>query len=119
MKLIQFQADADLNQAIVTGVLMQEPNIGFKTANQSNLEGLKDSKVLSLSAKQKRILVTQDRRTMPAEFADFIGHSQSSGVLIVSRKTALKMVIDDLVLIWLATTPDEWQNRIAKILIWE
>lgn len=115
MTLIKFQADADLNQAIVTGVLRQRPDISFQTANEAKLEGLKDSAVLSLSAIQQRILVTQDRRTMPTEFADFIADTQSPGVIIVSRKTALKVVIEDLILIWATTTADEWLNRIAKI----
>ncbi len=34
---IRYQADADLNQAIVTGVLRQEPNIDFQTAYQAQL----------------------------------------------------------------------------------
>ena len=115
MTLIKFQADADLNQAIVTGVLRQQPDISFQTANEAALEGVKDSTVLLLASKQKRILVTQDRRTMPTEFAEFILQNKSSGVLIVSRKTALKDVIDALLLIWEATTADEWINRIAKV----
>ncbi len=30
---IRFQADADLNQAIVTGILRREPIVDFQTAN--------------------------------------------------------------------------------------
>ena len=33
---IRFQADADFNQAIVTGVLRRQPSIDFKSANASN-----------------------------------------------------------------------------------
>ena len=69
---VQFQADADLNQAIMTGVIRRQSNINFQTAPEADLEGLQDSEVLVLSAKQQRILVTHDRRTMPTEFADFI-----------------------------------------------
>ena len=57
-----------------------------------------------LSARQQRILVTHDRRTMPTEFAEFIVSNQSSGVLIVSRKTALETVIEELILISLTVT---------------
>lgn len=32
MASVQFQADADLNQAIVTGVLRRCPDISFRTA---------------------------------------------------------------------------------------
>ncbi|MEM9451517.1 MAG: DUF5615 family PIN-like protein [Cyanobacteria bacterium P01_E01_bin.6] len=115
MASVQFQADADLNQAIVTGVIRRQPNINFQTATEANLEGLKDSEVLALSARQQRILVTHDRRTMPTEFAEFIVDNQSSGVLILSRKTALESVIEELILIWSVSTAEEWINRIAKI----
>lgn len=52
---------------------------------------------------------------MPIEFANFIAESQSAGVLIVSRKVAWVTAIEELILIWSATTADEWINRIAKI----
>ncbi len=115
MGRIQLQADADLNQAIVTGVIRRQPNISFQTATEAALEGLQDTEVLALSAKQQRILVTHDRRTMPTEFAEFIVNNQSSGVLIVSRKIALETVIDELILIWSVSRAEEWINRIAKI----
>ncbi|MEM1256200.1 MAG: DUF5615 family PIN-like protein [Cyanobacteria bacterium P01_H01_bin.21] len=115
MVRVQFQADADLNQAIVTGVIRQQHSINFQTATEADLEGLQDSEVLALSANQQRILVTHDRRTMPTEFAEFIVDIQSSGVLIVSRKTSLETVIEELVLIWSVSTAEEWINRIAKI----
>ena len=70
---------------------------------------------MALSAKQQRILVTHDRRTMPTEFAEFMVNSQSTGVLIISRKTAIETVIEELILIWSVTTAEEWINRIAKI----
>lgn len=81
---IRYQADADLNQAIVTGVLRREPTIDFQTAFVGKLEGLKDPEVLALSTQQGRILVSHDRRTMPSEFAEFITSNQSSGVINVS-----------------------------------
>ena len=47
---IRYQADADLNQAIVTGVLRREPAIDFQTAFVAKLEGLKDPEVLAIAA---------------------------------------------------------------------
>ena len=34
---IRFQADADLNQAIVMGIVRREPTLDFQTSNVSNL----------------------------------------------------------------------------------
>jgi hypothetical protein len=112
---IGYQADADLNQAIVTGVLRQESTIDFQTAFAAGLEGVKDPEMLVIAAQQGRILVSHDRRTMPLEFATFITNSQSSGVIIVSRKLSIEVVIEKLLLIWAASTEGEWVNRIAKL----
>jgi len=112
---IRFQADADLNQAIVTGVLRREPKIDFQSALLAGLEGVKDPEVLAISVQQGRVLVSHDRRTMPLEFAEFIVNSKSAGVIIVSRKLPIEAVIEELLLIWSASTAEEWVDRIAKL----
>ena len=112
---VRYQADADLNQVIVTGVLRREPTVDFQTATAAGFEGVKDSEVLAIAARQKRILVSHDRKTMPSEFAKFIANHQSSGVIIVSRKVAIEVVIEELLLIWAVSSGEEWINRIAKI----
>lgn len=112
---IRYQADADLNQNIVTGVLRREPAIDFQTATAAKLERVKDIEVLAIAAKEKRILISHDRKTMPSEFAQFIIDNQSSGVIIVSRKVSIETIIEELILIWAVSSAEEWINRIAKI----
>lgn len=112
---VRYQADADLNQAIVTGVLRREPTVDFQTAFAAGLEGVKDPDVLAIAAQQERILVSHDRKTMPSEFAEFMINNQSSGVIIVSRKLPIEVVIEELLLIWAASSAEEWINRIAKL----
>ena len=112
---IRYQADADLNQNIVTGVLRREPTIDFQTASAGKLEGVKDIEVLAIAAQQQRILISHDRKTMPSEFAQFIANNQSYGVIIVSRKVPIETVIEELILIWAISNAEEWINRIAKI----
>lgn len=112
---VRYQADADLNQVIVTGVLRQEPTIDFQTAFAAGLKGIKDPEVLAIAAQQGRILVSHDRKTMPSEFAEFIINNQSAGVLIVSRKLAIEVVIEELLMIWSASSAEEWVDRIAKL----
>lgn len=58
---IRFQADADLNEEIVSGLIRQEPSIDFQTADEASLRGLSDEDVLQKAAQEKRILVTHDR----------------------------------------------------------
>ncbi|MEG4944536.1 DUF5615 family PIN-like protein [Microcoleus sp. F4-D5] len=112
---IRYQADADLNQAIVTGLLRRESTIDFQTAFAAGLEGVKDSDVLAIAAQQRRVLVSHDRKTMLSEFAEFITTNQSAGVIIVSRKIPMEVVIEELLVIWAASSAEEWVDRIAKL----
>ncbi len=112
---VRFQADADLNQIIVTATLRREPTVDFQSSPAAGLQGLTDQEVLALAAQQGRILVTHDRKTMPTQFADFINTNKSVGVLIVSKKFPLDAIVEELLLIWEASSAEEWINRIAKI----
>lgn len=112
MTVIRFQADADLRQAIVTGAIRREPNLDFRSANEAGLEGLKDPEVLALAAQDGRVLITHERKTMPTEFGQFITSQTSSGVLILSQNLPIGEAIGAIVLIWEASTAEEWINQI-------
>lgn len=112
---VRFQADADLNQNIVKATLRLEPSIDFQTASIAGLAGLPDSMVLKLAAEQGRILVSHDRKAMPEHFGQFIQSENCPGILIVSQREPVSQVADELLLIWLATEPDEWVNRIHSL----
>ena len=108
---VRFQADADLNQHIVTGLLRREPGVDFQTAAAAGLSGLSDFAVLALAAREGRVLVSHDRRTMPRTFAKFVSSNPSPGLFIVSQKIDLLTVIDELHLVWSASDSADWTNR--------
>ena|SRR5437667_193502 len=110
-----FQADANLNEDIVTAVLRREPSIDFQTAVDANLRGVPDPDVLALAAQEGRILVTHDRKTMPHHFAAFILNSQCPGVLIISQDLPVAEATEELILIWATTEADEWINCICNL----
>jgi predicted nuclease of predicted toxin-antitoxin system len=70
----------------LSGVLLQVPEIDFKKAHDAKLHGLRDAQVLAIAAREGRILVTQDRRTMPGHFGEFIKTENSPGVVIIHEK---------------------------------
>jgi predicted nuclease of predicted toxin-antitoxin system len=104
---VRFQADADLNEDIVKGVLRREQQVDFRTATASGLRSLSDLQVLRLAARENRVLVTHDRKTMPQAFAEFIRASSRPGLLIVSQKTDLLAAIEGVLLVWLASEAEE------------
>jgi predicted nuclease of predicted toxin-antitoxin system len=112
---IRYQADADLNQNIVSATIRLEPTVDFRTSHAAGLPNLEDSEVLETAARDSRILVSHDKATMPDAFARFITKKSSPGVLLIPRGLKLLDVAEELVLIWAASEPNEWANRIVFI----
>ena len=52
---------------------------------------------------------------MPTHFADFVRSQHSPGVMVVPQSLAVPAAAEDLALIWAATTPEEWENRILYL----
>ena len=111
---VTFQADADLDCRVVRGRRRLAPEIDIRTAVDASFEGLEDLEVLQISAAAGRILVTQDRSTMPGHFARYLRSAPSPGVIILREAISIGSAIDELILIWNTSEADEWINR----LIW-
>jgi hypothetical protein len=100
--ILRFQADADLNQIILHAVVRRAPALDFQIAAAAGLAGLRDPEVLALAARDGRVLVTHDQKTMPRHFAAFIATATSPGVLIIPQRLPIATAVEDLLLIWCA-----------------
>jgi hypothetical protein len=80
-------ADADLNGAIVSGVVLRSARLNFKRAEEVPLEGLSDEAVLTLAGKDGRVLVSHDVTTMPDHFREFIRRNDSPGIVLAPQPT--------------------------------
>jgi hypothetical protein len=110
---VRFLADADLNRAIVSGVLRREPSLDFLTAKAAGLRGMHDLDVLALAAQRQRVLVSHDVGTMPAHFQAFRNAGKrSSGVFMIHQTLDVGTAIEELLLIWIASEASEWDNRL-------
>ncbi len=112
---IAFQADEDLNQSIINAVLRMKSEINFITAFDAGMKGFTDLQVLELCAKEQRVLVRHDYRTMPNYFAEFITKHTSYGVVIVPKKLSVAEVAENIILIWEIFDSEEWINRIVVL----
>lgn len=84
MKL-RFQADKDLNQCNVVDTNRLDPAVDFQTAAALGLHHLPDYEVLALAAREGRVLVSHDRRTLPRYFRELVASRTSPGLIIVSQ----------------------------------
>ena len=88
---------------------------GLRAAVEAGLSGLQDPEVLRLAADSGRILVTHDKRTMPAHFARLIAGRTSPGVILVPKNPSLGVVVEELLLVWAASETGEWHNRLVWV----
>jgi len=96
---IRFQADADLNQIIVSAVLRRLPEADFRSARDAGLAGLHDLDVLAIAARCSS-RVTDDEaqvlRTVHHEHGEPGGDHRR-------QRLAVGQVVEDLILIWTVT----------------
>ena len=52
---------------------------------------------------------------MPRHFGDYITHSTSPGVFVISQHLPVRVAAEELILIWSATEASEWVNRICRL----
>jgi predicted nuclease of predicted toxin-antitoxin system len=112
---IRFLADVNLSAAIVEGVLRLEASIDFQTHRIAGLDRKADPEVLRIAAEAKRLLVTHDRNTMPAHFRRFILKQSSPGIIVIPQRMRVKVVAEDMLLMWAASDPEEWRNRVVYL----
>jgi hypothetical protein len=103
----RFQADADLNRTILQAVVRREPALDFQTAAAAGLTGLRDRKGRALPARDGRVLVTHDQKTMPRHFAAFIATVTSPGVLMIPQRLPVVTAVEDLRLMWSTMDAEE------------
>jgi hypothetical protein len=56
----------------------------FQSAHEAGLHGLNEDVVLALAAREGRMLVSHERRTMPRHLAEFISNGRSAGLILIS-----------------------------------
>ena len=112
---IKFQADTDFNQTIRQALQRREPAIEFRTADEAKIRGLPDPEVLAIAAREGRILLSHDHRTMPVHFANFIATQQSPGVFLLSQDLPTRIAVEELLMIWEASEAEEWANTLQYL----
>ena len=114
--MLRLLIDQDLDQVIIRGLLLRVPNLDVITAYQANLSDASDPELLAWASEQKRIVVTHDRRTMPYHAAERMAEGERiSGIIIVSRRLPVSLVIDDLEIIVSCSDMDEWENVLKHL----
>ena len=117
----RFLGDENFNQHIITGLRRQYPLLDIMTFVEAGLiEGLTDPLVVEETARLNRILLSHDKRTMPGHFVSVLARwlpmdQHLPGVFIIQGNLRVADAIEQIALIWGASSADEWRDRVVYL----
>lgn len=114
--MLRILIDQDFDQDILRGLLRRVPELDAVSAYEVGMSKASDPDLLAWAHKAGRVLVTHDRRTMPAHVAQRLAAGDDiSGVAIVSRRMPISRALDELEIVVLCSEPEEWKNLVRHI----
>ena len=114
--MLRLAADENFNNAIVRGLLRRQPAIDLIRVQDAGLSGADDPAMLAWAAREGRVLLTPDARTL-------IGHAYARvqrgegtpGVFEVGREVPIGAAIDDLLLLAECSLEGEWEVQVRYL----
>jgi hypothetical protein len=108
--------DENLNHRILRGLLRVVPQLDYVLVPALGFKGANDPAVLELAAKEMRVLVTHDLRTIPKHAYERVKTGlPMPGVIAVPDDLPFGRAIEDLAILAECTTPSEVQSRVIYL----
>jgi hypothetical protein len=113
---LRFLADENFQRVIVRGVLRELPDLDILRVQDIDLGGIDDPGILTWAARQGRVLLTHDAKTIPRFAYDRIERGElMTGVLVIPQHAAVARAIEAIVLAAGASREDEWQGQVRYL----
>ncbi len=114
MSQLKFLMDEDPSRALLHALRNRRPAPDILRIGEPGAppRGTKDPLVLLAAEAAARCLISRDRKSMRRQLRNHFdaGH-HTFGVILTKGGFASRRYIDDILLIWQASTPDEWIDR--------
>lgn len=111
--MLRFVADEDFTRAIVRGVLRARPDIDLVRVQDVGLRTHEDAVVLDWAAREGRVLLTHDTRTVPAHAYERVRNTlPMPGVFVIPQDEAIGLIIEDLILLAECSREGEWEGQV-------
>jgi hypothetical protein len=113
-----FLIDENLPPVIATQVRQHEPRIQALAIGQPGAppKGTPDPQLLNWIEVNNCLLITNNRASMPGHLSEHLAAGRHvPGILITSFPLDIGTLIEELVLIWGASLPNEFQDQIVYL----
>lgn len=115
---IRYLLDEHVSHAVRDQLLLREPEMQVLIIGDEMAPplGTPDAVILEWIERNGYILISRNRRTIPRHLREHLaaGH-HIPGIFLLRRRFSLGQLIEDLLLIWSVSEPDEYQDRIEYL----
>lgn len=111
---IRFLLDENLTPKLKAALLRLDPTIDVVRVgdDQAPPLGTLDPDLLRYLETAQRLLVTDNRHTMPGHIIDhFAAGGHHWGVYLVLQTASIGQIVDGLYLLWAVSEAEEWKDR--------
>jgi hypothetical protein len=115
---VRFLLDENLSPRLKVALQRLNPSIDVRRVGDLDAPplGTPDSEVLNYLALAQRLLVTDNRKSMPGHLeAHWAAGRHMWGLLWVRPRIPIGQVAQELFLVWEATESEEWLDKLAWI----
>lgn len=114
--MLRWLADENFNNDILRALFRRSPIIDIVRAQDVGLTGANDEAILAWAAGQNRVLLTHDVSTITAHaYKRVVNEEAMPGVFEVSRDVAMRVAVDDILLITECSGRGEWEGQVRYL----
>lgn len=114
--MIRLLTDENFNQKILRGLIRRIPHLDFVLVNEVGLASLPDRVLLRWAAREHRIIVSQDVKTMGPEAEQRIRHGEPmAGLIVVPQSVPIGDAINDLELLVECYSESDMRDTIKRL----
>jgi hypothetical protein len=109
-------ADENLNDDIVRGLLLRQPDLDVVRVRDAGLSGANDPDILAWAAANNRVVLTHDRATLPDyAFERLAAREAMTGVFVVNDRLPVGQAIQEILLVVACSEQAEWNGRVVHL----
>ena len=114
--MLRLCADENFNNNILRGLLRRMPSLDIVRIQDMGLSGIDDISLLAWAAKEERIVLTHDVRTMVGfAFARIDDGQPMPGIFEVDFDAPMGLVLEDLTLLLECSLDQEWEGQVIYL----
>ncbi len=114
--MIRLLADESFDGRLIRGLLQRDPRLDLIRAQDAGLAATRDQDILAWAAREGRVLLTRDVRTMVQFAYERVSRGAlMPGVVVVSESVPLALAIEQIQILAGASQLGEWEGRVLYL----